>query len=164
MMVSGYDGPRNDDTYEAIDAMHRSAIAAICCEDPETMYELVEGVLMESTDYDYRDLDVDEYLAGYAAWLEAEEEGEECEDEFSIYNFLEIDSFEYYWKEFRQAQQNSKYNKMSPEVQKAIKQMACIIFNCGYAGAGLNLSTIVSAELVEDASAKTLSGVLTWRD
>lgn len=143
----------NDD---AMDSLKRSALVALCCENPLMISDIMEDILTQSTDYEYHDLDIGDYLSACAA--------DDFGEEFLVYNFLEIESLEIYWNEYQMIERKIYNKELSASDINNIKQIACVLYNCGYHEIDTDLITIESAELIEDASAKTVSGVFTWDD
>lgn len=143
----------NDDV---IDSLKRSALVALCCANPLMISDIMEDILTQSTDYENHDLDIGDYLSACAA--------DDFGEEFLVYNFLEIESLEIYWNEYQMIERKIYNKELSASDINKIKDIACVLYNCGYHEIDTDLITIESASLVEDASAKTLSGVLTWDD
>lgn len=143
----------NDD---AMDSFKRSALVALCCANPMMISAIFEDILNQATDYANHDLDIGDYLSACAA--------DEDEEEFMVYNYLEIESFEYFWNEYKMLERKIYNMEFSASDINKIKQIASFLYNCGYHEIDTDLITIESASLEEDASAKTLSGVLTWDD
>ena len=143
----------NDD---AMDSLKRSALVALCCENPLMISDIMEDILTQSTDSEYHDLDIGDYLSACAA--------DDFGEEFLVYNFLEIESLEIYWNEYQIIERKIYNKELSASDINNIKQIACVLYNCGYHEIDTDLITIESASLEEDASAKTVSGVFTWDD
>lgn len=149
MMVAESD----DDT---MDSLKRSALVALCCANPLMISTIMEHILTKATDYECHDLDIGDYISACVA--------DEDEEEFTLYNYLEIESFEYFWNEYKMIERKIYNKEFHADDINKIKQIASFLYNCGYHEIDTDLITIESAELLEDTSAKTVSGVITWDD
>lgn len=136
--------------------LKRSAIGALCCANPLMISTIMEDILRQATDYDCHDLEIGDYISACVA--------DEDEEEFTLYNYLEIESFEYFWNEYEMIERKIYSKELTANDINKIKQIASFLYNCGYHELDTDLVTIESVSLEEDSSAKAQSGILSWLD